>query len=354
MKLFKKIFSMVVAVVIALSVSVCVVADESFNLATSASNANLVIGTVNYTGGGNVTVPVTLKNNPGIYAINLQIKFSDKLSFVSVGVDSSMSEAVTLEKSTSSNGVLTFLIESKNTSTVKNFTKNGTLLNMVFTPKSYAVGASYNIEFTEIDRKCVVNDQVVDITDSLTYFNGAVKCVAPATPTVKSVAYSAKNQVKITWGSVANATGYIVYRNGVQIASLGKVTSYVDAKATAAGTYSYQVVAKNGSVLSAKSVAKSIKTMNFKAKATVKNKVGKKQVKITLKKKVANADGYQFQVSLKKKMKNPKSATGKTSATIKKLKSKKVYYTRARAYKLINGKKVYGAWSKVVKTAKTK
>lgn len=177
---------------------------------------------------------------------------------------------------------------------------------------------------------------------------------APATPVIKTVAYAAKNQVKVTWGAVANATGYIVYRNGVQIASLGKVTSYVDTKASAAGTYNYQVVAKGQGGNSAKSAVKAIKTMSFTAKGAVKNKVGKKQVKVSIKKAVANADGYQFQASLKKNMKSAKGAFGKTSAKIKKLKSKKVYYTRARAYKVINGKKVYGAWSAVVKAGKVK
>jgi hypothetical protein len=41
-------------------------------------------------------------------------------------------------------------------------------------------------------------------------------------------------------------TGYLIYRNGSQIASIGAVTSYTDTSATAGNSYSYQVVATNG------------------------------------------------------------------------------------------------------------
>ena len=173
----------------------------------------------------------------------------------------------------------------------------------------------------------------------------------PAAPVISKVAYSAANKITVAWKASTGATSYDVYRGTTKIKTV-TATSYVDTVKTA-GTVKYQVVAKNSAGSSAKSAAKSIKTMNFSAKPTVKGAPGKKLVTVKVSKKITNANGYQYQASLKKNMKSAKKATStKTSAKIKKLKAKKIYYVRARAYKTINGKKVYGAWSKVVKLKK--
>lgn len=81
---------------------------------------------------------------------------------------------------------------------------------------------------------------------------------------------------------------------------------------------------------------------------SVKNVKGKK-AKVTLKKKITGANGYEIRYSLKKTMKSAKKVTIKKAntltATISKLKKAKTYYVQARAYKTVNGKKYYSSWS---------
>ncbi|MBQ7128356.1 MAG: fibronectin type III domain-containing protein, partial [Clostridia bacterium] len=175
----------------------------------------------------------------------------------------------------------------------------------------------------------------------------------PAAPVISKVAYSAKNQITVAWKASTGATSYDVYRGSTKVATVTG-TSYKDTVKTA-GTVKYQVVAKNSAGSSAKSAAKSIKTMSFTAKATVKGTPAKKAVTVKVSKAVTNADGYEYTISLKSNMKSAKKkVTTKASFKFTGLKSKKVYYARVRAYKTINGKKVYGAYSKTVKLSKTK
>lgn len=85
------------------------------------------------------------------------------------------------------------------------------------------------------------------------------------------------------------------------------------------------------------------------ARPTIKKITSKKRkVVVQLKKKVANANGYQIKYSNKKNMKKAKTkTTTKTKYTIKKLKSRKFVYVQVRAYTLDSlGNKVYGKYSK--------
>ena len=74
-----------------------------------------------------------------------------------------------------------------------------------------------------------------------------------------------------------------------------------------------------------------------------------KKAKVTLKKKIKGANGYEIRYSLKKTMKSAKKATIKKANTLKvtisKLKKSKTYYFQARAYKTVNGTKYYSSWS---------
>lgn len=104
----------------------------------------------------------------------------------------------------------------------------------------------------------------------------------------------------------------------------------------------------NDAIIALKSVTPTItlKVPTIKsAKSTSKGKV-----RVTLKKKVANAKGYQICVSNKrtgkyKVVKTVKKAT-KLKINLKKLKSGKTIYIKARAYRISGGKKVYGKYSK--------
>lgn len=90
------------------------------------------------------------------------------------------------------------------------------------------------------------------------------------------------------------------------------------------------------------------------AKVTVKSvtNASSKKIKVTLKKKVSGAKGYEIKYTTDKKFKKSVKTvtTTKTTKTISKLTKNKTYYVKVRAYKLDSaGNKVYGSYSKVVK-----
>lgn len=365
----KRIFSVILALVMMFSIvamsSVAASADSTFP-AYDATKPSLSVGTVSYTGSGDVKVPIIIKNNPGIWGANFQVSYDSNLTYVEPTVDPNNGCSVLTGfcKATndSTNRIVTVYVEA---SGLVDSTSDGTVLNLIFTPASYVLGTTYPITFTYRDRLSIINDEGLDL--ALTYANGGVKCVqnviTPATPVVKSVAMSAKNKVKVTWGAAANAKSYIVERKigtgaWTKLATVSS-TSYTDAKASTAGVYAYRVTAVSSTnTKSAVSAYKTVKVMSFSAKATIKSvKAGKKYVTVTIKKKVTNADGYQYQAGTNSKATKgvKKVTTTKTKVKIKGLKAKKTYYVKVRAYKVINGKKVYGAWSKVKKAnAKTK
>ena len=367
MRLTKKVLSVLLALIMTLSfVTVAASADEYYP-DYDASTPNMTIGTVDYKGTGNVIVPISINNNPGIWGANFQISYDSNLTFVVPADDAPANTGCDVLtgfcKATddAKNKIITVYIEAAG---LENATKNGVMMNLTFTPNNYAVGTTYQLGFTYVDRKSIINAEGKDLS-TLTYKNGGIKCVpkevVPAKPAIKSAVVSDKNQVKVTWGKAANAAKYLVERKigSGKWTSVGTVTatSIVDKKATAGGTYSYRVTAiSSTNNKSAASTSKTVKVMSFSAKAKIGTAVGKKQVTITVKTKVTNATGYEYNVATDKKFKkNLKKATKTTAkTTIKSLKAKTVYYARVRAYKTINGKKVYGAWSAVVKTAKTK
>ncbi len=55
------------------------------------------------------------------------------------------------------------------------------------------------------------------------------------------------SQVNLTWDAVNGATGYILYRGNVVIATLGNITSFEDKEVMGDTFYSYRIVARNAS-----------------------------------------------------------------------------------------------------------
>ena len=66
-------------------------------------------------------------------------------------------------------------------------------------------------------------------------------------------------QTEIIWKGVSGATGYVLYRNGVQVYE-GKEVTFTDTKLAAGTTYTYTVRAKNAGGLGAVSETKTITT----------------------------------------------------------------------------------------------
>ena len=84
-------------------------------------------------------------------------------------------------------------------------------------------------------------------------------------------------------------------------------------------------------------------------KKTVVKKVkalGKKKIKITVKKSSEQVSGYEVILSTKKNFKNAKKITTKKNVvTVKKLKAGKKYFVKVRAFKKVGNKKIYGNYS---------
>ena len=88
-------------------------------------------------------------------------------------------------------------------------------------------------------------------------------------------------------------------------------------------------------------------------KKTVVKKVkalGKKKIKITVKKSSEQVSGYEVILSTKKNFKNAKKITTKKNVvTVKKLKAGKKYFVKVRAFKKVGNKKIYVNYSTVKK-----
>ena len=87
-------------------------------------------------------------------------------------------------------------------------------------------------------------------------------------------------------------------------------------------------------------------------KAVVKKvkALGKKKIKITVKKSSEQVSGYEVILSTKKNFKNAKKITTKKNViTVKKLKAGKKYFVKVRAFKKVGNKKIYGNYSTVKK-----
>ena len=87
-------------------------------------------------------------------------------------------------------------------------------------------------------------------------------------------------------------------------------------------------------------------------KAVVKRvkSLGKKKIKITVKKSSKQVSGYEVILSTKKNFKNAKKITTKKNViTVKKLKAGKKYFVKVRAFKKVGNKKIYVNYSTVKK-----
>src|SRR5712671_3315228 len=81
---------------------------------------------------------------------------------------------------------------------------------------------------------------------SATTQQAALDTTAPTAPTGVSASAISASQINLSWSASTDnvgVTGYSVFRNGVQVATLGAVTTYQNAGLTPSTTYSYTVQA---------------------------------------------------------------------------------------------------------------
>lgn len=176
------------------------------------------------------------------------------------------------------------------------------------------------------------------------------------TPVLKKAASVSYNSIKLYWGKVPKATGYIVYRkqNGGQFKKIASVTgtSYVNQKVKCGVTYVYTVKAYKktaGKTLYSAYNKKGIKGKAVPVKVrTIKTAVADNSVKISWSK-VPGASGYLIVRANADDGKYCVIATKNASTlkyTDKNLKNGKYKY-RVRAYRVESKKKTYGAYSNV-------
>ena len=184
-------------------------------------------------------------------------------------------------------------------------------------------------------------------------YEGVAKTVTVDVLPAATTSFTAANLatgIKLTWKKVDGATGYVIYRNGKNLASISKGTTltYTDDKANTNGTkYTYKIFAKGSSGTS--KLSKSVVAYRL-ARPSITSYKNVATRKMVLKwGKNAKATGYQIQYALKSNFRGVKTATitknSIVTKTIGSLTKGKTYYIRLRSYKTVDKKKYYSTWS---------
>ncbi len=316
-------------------------------------------------------VTVAVSGNAGLSSIKFGIKYDSKqLEYISNSAEFINTVSSVFNKDDysftiddSDEGFLTFIVKSKGSNPVDSKI-NGKLLQMKFKVKDYRA-ADFPVIFGGLDYNASNFKNAAGNSVPCSFTSGGIKLVDLSTPTnsnvgnttLTSVRLTGKTAATVSWTGAANASNYQIFRaigssTHFVLVYSGNRTSFTD-KLSAGKKYTYKVKALNGTSESTLSNALSVSTMNYKTKAKIKSVKSKKKktVKVTIKRKIFGAKGYQIQYATNKKFKKAKKVTTKTTAkTIKKMSSKKKYFVRVRSYNLVNGKKTYGKWSAVKST----
>lgn len=199
--------------------------------------------------------------------------------------------------------------------------------------------------------KTIVADYHIELAGK----QGAFKADMPADLQTKAINYKT---VQISWSSVDNADGYMVYRRTAdsgwkKIASRVTDISYKDQKAVTGTTYYYTVKAYSYAwgemtVSSYDKDGVAGKARLGKVKIATANSESYSTIRVTWNK-VSGANGYRVYRSTSKDGKYTAiGSTAKNSAVTfldKKAVTGKTYYYKVRAYRNVSGKKVYGSYS---------
>lgn len=199
--------------------------------------------------------------------------------------------------------------------------------------------------------KTIVADYHIELAGK----QGAFKADMPADLQTKAINYKT---VQISWSSVDNADGYMVYRRTAdsgwkKIASRVTDISYKDQKAVTGTTYYYTVKAYSYAwgemtVSSYDKDGVAGKARLGKVKIATANSESYSTIRVTWNK-VSGANGYRVYRSTSKDGKYAAiGSTAKNSAVTfldKKAVTGKTYYYKVRAYRNVSGKKVYGSYS---------
>lgn len=183
------------------------------------------------------------------------------------------------------------------------------------------------------------------------------KTTLPA-PSMKSAASAGYNSIKITWGAVAGATGYQVYRrvpggswSSTPVKDDLTATSWKNTGLTTGKTYEYAVrayrVVNGKKVVSSRSSSLSGKAVPATPKLGKVTSVNYKNLKVTWSG-VSGASGYRIYRKESgggwKYLADVKSSARSFTDGYKITTGKKYYYS-VRAYRTVNGSRVYGKYN---------
>ncbi len=219
-----------------------------------------------------------------------------------------------------------------------------------------AEGRSYMWNAKQLELiKTIVADYHIELAGK----QNAFKADMPAGLQTKAINYKT---IQISWNSVDNADGYMVYRRtetGSWKLIADQVTdiSYKDQKAVTGRTYYYTVKAYSRAwgekvVSSYDKNGVTGKAKLGKAKITAVNSESYNTIRVTWNK-VSGANGYRIYRSTSKDGKYTAVGSTAKNGTVtfldKKAVTGKTYYYKVRAYRKVNDKKVYGSYSAAVK-----
>ena len=219
-----------------------------------------------------------------------------------------------------------------------------------------AEGKSYMWNAKQLELiKTIVADYHIELAGK----QDAFKADMPANLQTKALNYKT---IQVSWSSVDNADGYMVYRR-TETGSWKKIAdqvtdiSYKDQKAVTGTTYYYTVKAYSyiwgGKTVSSYNKDGVIgKATLGKVKIATAASENYNTIRVTWNK-VSGANGYRVYRSTSKDGKYTSiGSTAKNSAVTfldKKAVTGTTYYYKVRAYRNVNGKKVYGSYSTAVK-----
>lgn len=219
-----------------------------------------------------------------------------------------------------------------------------------------AEGKSYMWNAKQLELiKTIVADYHIELAGK----QDAFKADMPANLQTKALNYKT---IQVSWSSVDNADGYMVYRR-TETGSWKKIAdqvtdiSYKDQKAVTGTTYHYTVKAYSyiwgGKTVSSYNKDGVIgKATLGKVKIATAASENYNTIRVTWNK-VFGANGYRVYRSTSKNGKYTSiGSTAKNSAVTfldKKAVTGTTYYYKVRAYRNVNGKKVYGSYSIAVK-----
>lgn len=179
-----------------------------------------------------------------------------------------------------------------------------------------------------------------------------------STPVLKAASAS-YSSIKLTWGKVEGASGYVIYRSkskygnytAIKTLAGGAYTSYTNTGLTTGTGYYYKIKAYRGSYYSTASAAASAVPTLSKPPTPSVSKASSGYVKVKWKG-ISGETGYQIYRAKSKngkytKVKSVKMASSKYPYAKIKAAKKKTYYYKVRAYKKVGSKTVYSQFSKV-------